>query len=433
MLIEFKVKNFLSFKDEATLSMVAAPITEHEENTFQEKKGLTLLKSAVVYGANASGKSNLFEALHFMRSFVIHSSKESQAGEDIDVIPFELSSETENELSWFEISFLENDTIFRYGFSVSSKKVTSEWLYYKPKTKEIPLFERKNDKFDIHATRFKEGIDISAKTRENTLFLSAVAQWNGKVSERLISWFKKLTIISGSQNQHKQKSIDMLKTTEHNTQVLSLLQSVGINIQELKVETRKINLDMIPPFFSESEKKELLNQELSRLVVTKKKFSKNGIEEKDPISWSIGRESEGTQKLVELSGPIFNALNSHQVLIIDEFDIQLHPLLSKALITLFHSNEINPARAQFIIATHDTNLLSKDLFRRDQIWFTEKDPFEASHLYSLIEYKLEKNAGVRKDADYAKNYIAGRYGAIPYINTDDLKALLSEGSGNGGF
>jgi uncharacterized protein len=431
MLIEFKVKNFLSFKDEAVLSMVAAPINEHTENTFSQKD-ITLLKSAVIYGANSSGKSNLFKALRFMRQFVINSSKESQAGEDINVVPFELSSDTENEPSLFEISFLENDMLFRYGFSVSRKKIMSECLFCKPTTREIRLFERKNDNFDIHPTRFKEGIDISAKTRENTLFLSAVAQWNGKISEEIIAWFKKLTIISGSQDQYEQKSIDMLKTTEHNAQVTSLLQSVGINIEELKVETKKINLDMIPPFFSDIQKKELLNQELSRLVVTKKKFSKNGIEEKAPISWHMGRESEGTQKLVNLSGPIFNALNSNQILIIDEFDIQLHPLLSKALITLFNSNEANPDRAQFIMATHDTNLLSKDLFRRDQIWFTEKDPFEASHLYSLVEYKLEKNAGVRKDADYAKNYIAGRYGAIPYINTDDLKALLSEGSGNGG-
>ncbi|MGE4170784.1 MAG: ATP/GTP-binding protein [Candidatus Margulisiibacteriota bacterium] len=430
MLVEFKLKNALSFKNEVVLSMVPAAITENEDNLLTEKKGLKLLKSAVIYGANSSGKSNLFKALKFMRGFVINSSKDTQAGEPIPIEPFKLVASTEDEPSSFEIVFIQDDILFRYGFSVNPKQVTAEWLFYKPNTREIELFNRENHTINIHPTLFKEGQGLNNKdsekprTRDNALFLSVVAQFDGELSKKVIAWFRNLRIISGlNDNNYMDFSVERLKDSIPNREkTVALLKSVGLNIDALRVvslpeDIKTAILEKMPPFI-----KKVTGTE--QLFVQKKKYNDQGIENGSVI-WSISQESEGTQKLIGLSGPIFDTLENNRVLVIDEFDTRLHPLMTKALISLFHSSKANPDKAQFVFSTHDTNLLSGELFRRDQIWFTEKDPVDSTDLYSLVAYKLDDNQKVRKDADYKKNYIAGRYGAIPYINIESLKRLLS--------
>ncbi len=436
MLIEFKVKNFLSFKEEAVLSMIASSITENKENVLPEKQGFKLLKSAVIYGANSSGKSNLFGAMYFMRWFVINSSKESQVGEKIPAEPFRLSPPTDhlgllhNAPSSFEITFIQDGIPFRYGFSTTQSEIVEEWLFYRPKTKEIRLFERKGSTINIHSSRFKEGKGLENKdqerTRANALFLSVVAQWNGALSKGVIAWFQSLAIISAKDDSgYMDASLNMLQDEQHKTRTLGLLQSMGINIDELTPKLIKGDTIKMPQNIPDELRKKVLENVFLRLQVTKKRFDQDG-KEAGSISWDFDIESEGTKKLIGLSGPIFNALDQKRVLVIDEFDTRLHALMSRALISLFHSTHTNQDSAQLIIATHDTNLLSGDLFRRDQIWFIEKDRVEASNLYSLVEYKGENGRSIRKDAEYEKNYIAGKYGAIPYINTDNLSSLLAE-------
>ncbi len=428
MLIEFKTKNFASFKNEVVLSMVASSITENETNCFRQGETLTLLKSAAIYGANSSGKSNLIKALGFMRQFVIDSSKEGQAGDLISVDPFRLSQETEEEPSSFEVTFVQQGIPFRYGFSANRSHITEEWLFYTPAVKEIALFERYANKIKIHPKKFKEGQYLNnedhetSRTRNNALFLSVVAQFDGEISKQVIEWFRMLAIISGSDDHvYRKFSGKKLLNEIHNKKVVNLLKSVGLNIESL---TYEFILD-IPP----DNLKKLLKAETKfvtdKLFVGKKKYDSYG-QEGGLVSWDVARESKGTQKIINLSGPLFDVLENSRILIVDEFDARLHPLMTKALISLFHSPETNPGKAQFIFATHDTNLLSSELFRRDQIWFTEKDQSDSTDLYSLAEYKLEGNQSVRKDASYEKNYIAGKYGAIPYINIENLKRLLAQ-------
>jgi AAA15 family ATPase/GTPase len=434
MLIEFKLKNFKSFKDEMKLSMVASSITENPSNLISKTKNPKLLKSAAIYGANSSGKSNLFDAINFMRWFVINSSKESQSGDKISVEPFKLSTITENEPSSFEVSFIHDDTQFRYGFSTTQTKITEEWLYYVLNNKEIQLFKRQNDKIGIDQEKFKEGQgldnttdhDQPKRTRENALFLSVVAQFNGEISKKIVLWFRRLTIICGlNDSDYMEDSIKMLKdSNQHKERTVSLLKSVGMNITSLEVESITFNENQIPSALPEERKNKLLSEGYDALIVTKNRFDNNKMIE-GTISWHYTRESEGTQKTIGLSGPIFRALDNNGVLIIDEFDTRLHPLMSQFFISLFHSLETNKGQAQLIFSTHDTNMLSADLFRRDQIWFIEKTHEDSSDLYSLVEYKLENNKKIRKDEDYEKNYIAGKYGAIPYINQETLKQLLS--------
>ncbi|MDM8526476.1 AAA family ATPase, partial [Desulfococcaceae bacterium HSG8] len=195
MLIEFKVGNFLSFKDVVNFSMIASP-DEAVDTTFSAVNKFQLLKSAVIYGANASGKSNLLKAVAFMRRFVFESSKESQATENINVSSFRLSTECEKEPSFFEVIFICNQRKFRYGFEVDKNEVHSEWLFFVPTRTEAKLFIREKGNIKI-GNYFKEGKGLENRTRSNALFLSVAAQFNGEISTRILTWFKSLNVISG--------------------------------------------------------------------------------------------------------------------------------------------------------------------------------------------------------------------------------------------
>ncbi len=430
MLIEFTVGNLLSFKDPVTFSMEAASISELEEsNTFEFGK-YRLLKSGVVYGANASGKSNLITAMGFMRWFIINSSKESQAEEPIDVDNFKLSTETENAPSFFEIVFICDQKKYRYGFEVDREQIHSEWLFFTPSTREARLFTRDKNGIKI-GTYFKEGIKRKEMIRANALFLSVVAQLNGSMSKNLLEWFDRFFIIEGldflndlrftmlsasqlENSDFKQKFIKYLKIGD--------LGIDGVNIR--KAQTSELLEDM-KGFFSNEiiEKMEKSNKLGKKANEYIKNISTlhNKYDDKHKIlplkvEFDLSQdESEGTQKFFGMLGPILDTLEKGSILVVDELDARFHRDITEFIVQIFHSRQTNPNNAQLIFATHNTNLLDRDLFRRDQIWFTEKDQYGATDLYSLVEYK-----NVRKDATYEKDYIAGKYGAVPFIKNFEV-------------
>ncbi|MBI4649787.1 ATP-binding protein [Candidatus Desantisbacteria bacterium] len=425
MLLQFKVGNFLSFNDPVTFSMVASSIKEHKDtNVFVEKK-INLLKSAAIYGANASGKSNLIKALSFMKRFVFISSKEMQATEKIKVINFKLSTETENKPSFFEIIFIYEDIIYKYGFEVDSDTVRKEWLFQTKAGREAKLFTRENSDFEI-GSYFNEGKGLENKTRNNALFLSVVAQFNGEFSTKIIKWFEKLKIISGLDDEgYKGFSIDKIKDLEFKNKILNFLKIADFSIEDLSLNEIKINKENLPKDMPEEFKAMLLKKEGDLISVEIQTFHKKYDLSKKFFSLEKfdldDEESEGTKKFFAISAPIINTLWKGHTLIIDELDSRLHPVLTQHIIKLFNSSDINISNAQIIFASHDTNLLNKEFLRRDQIWFTEKDKYGATNLYSLVDYKLEKNK-IRNDALYSKNYILGKYGAIPYVG--NFKSLF---------
>ncbi len=443
MLIQFTVGNYRSFKDPVTLSMVAANLkakdeTLDENNTFAATPKLRLLKSAALYGANASGKSNLVKALKFMRDFVINSARESQAGDRIPVEPFRLSTETENAPSFFEIVFLLEGVKYRYGFEVDAEKVHSEWLFYTPKTKEVELFSREDSEISYSAG-FKEGKDIDERTRKNALFLSVVSQFNGKLSLKLRERFMFLDILSGLEDRDYSLTLLRLESKYElpGPKILPLIQKMDLAINDLIVEkhtstnpdTIKLLKDLQPTktfgtfvrqktwadFARESSWEQIQDSLKKRVIKTSHtKFDAQKQAVAEVIFDLDGQESEGTKKLIASAGEFCTALWLGQTLIIDELDARLHPLITQSIIRLFNSPQNNKG-GQLIFTTHDTNLLSNNFLRRDQIWFTEKDKYGATDLYSLAEYK------VRNDASYEKNYIVGKYGAIPFIGSLDLR------------
>jgi AAA15 family ATPase/GTPase len=395
-----------------TANLVAKDKKLDENNIFAVDEELKLLKSAAIYGANASGKSNLAKALGFMRWFMINSSKETQSTEKISVERFKLSTETETKPSFFEIVFLINGKRHRYGFEATPEKVVSEWLYYVPKSRETKLFDRQLDNISVSKTYKANG--IQQKTRHNALFLSVSAQFNVKIAEKILDWLtNKVKIVSGLDDiGYRGYTVNCLRDNENKDEIIQLLKKLDLGLGDIKVKEIEINLDSLPREFPNGIQNFIHKNgrgKATSVQTIHQKFDEKGNLASTEIFDLDEQESEGTQKVFALAGPLVDTLKDGKVLIIDEFDARIHPLISRAIVELFNSNETNPYNAQLIFMTHDTNLLSNKLFRRDQIWFTEKNRYGATDLYSLAEYKI------LDDAPFESDYIKGKYGAIPYI------------------
>lgn len=406
MLVKFSVQNFLSFKDLNVMDMIAAPIYQHEENTIL-LQNLKLLKSAAVFGANASGKSNLFKAMNFAKNFILSSSKETQVNEKIPVTPFLLSTITENEPSLFEFVFIIDDIKYRYGFRLNNIAVIDEWLFSANKAKESLLFERHEQNIKIGA-KFKEGHRVIELTRKNALFLSVVAQFNGIIAETILKWFYKFNIIEGF-GIYNPVTVNYLENSDNKKEFMEILKIADFSISDLKL--LEIDKNKAPKFIQDKLSK-LKASGINLKFMPEIKTLHNKYDKNNKIVETIEfdfneNESKGTKNLFSLIGPILDTINKGGILVIDELESNLHPLVSRFLIKLFHIKNKN---AQFIFNTHDTNLLNNKYFRRDQIYFVDKNKYEQSNLYSLYDYNI------RYDRTFAKDYLEGKFKAIPFID-----------------
>ena len=428
MLIEFTVGNYRSFKEPVSLSMVASKLVSQDqqldENTiFEPPGGPRLLTSAVIYGANASGKSNLVDALDLMQLLVLDSARRAQATGGIPVEPFGLSTETVTRPSYFEIAFrTSTGTRYRYGFEADRERVHREWLYHVPTIREALLFEREGDQARLGAA-FKEGRGLAEKTRPNALFLSVVAQFNGRTAGLISNWFLDAEIISGLDDQAARlETLSIWHDPPGFTEIASFLKSLDLSIDDvrLEVDPREVARvqDAMPEYFA--SKGEHVIPGAYRVKTLHRTYDAAGQPAGSAVFDLDRQESEGTRKLFALSGPLLAALASGTPFVADEFDARLHPIMTRKLVELFNSRQTNGLGAQLIFTTQDANLLDNRLFRRDQIWFTEKDLQGATHLYSLAEFR-----GVRNDSSFGKDYIKGRYGAIPFLG--DLGRLGGNG------
>lgn len=428
MIIEFTVGNFLSFKEPKTLSLEATNITEHKDSTFKHGRN-KLLKSIVLYGANSSGKSNLIKAMSIMKMIIMTSAEKSSASK-FEIIPFLLNTSTEKEPSFFEVVFFIEKTRYRYGFEIDNKSIHGEWLFKLEDRDEIPLFIREIDGIGI-TDDFKEGEALEEKTRDNALFLSVVDQFNGETATKIISWFNSWGTISGlSHDNLSHVTFSLLDKKKSKERLLDFFKDLDLGFEQLKFRKEKFQESLLPRDIPSELLDDIINdlegKTIARITTVHKIFDKKGKQVGFRDFDLREHESSGTNKVIDISGPIFHTLLNGGVLVIDELDAKLHPLMTAAITNLFNSPEYNTNNAQLIFSTHDTNLLSYGRFRRDQIYFLEKDKYEASDLYSLIEYKEEgKDEKIRKDRSFEKDYINGRYGAIPFIG--NFEELLGNG------
>jgi hypothetical protein len=429
MLIEFSVANYRSFKNRVTFSMVAAPIKSKdksldENNVFEVRPRLNLLTSAAIYGANASGKSNFVSAMRFMREFVLSSTEETRARGRINLDPFRLSAETSGKPSRLEIVFMAAGVQYRYGFEADRERVHREWLYHVPTIREARLFEREGDEVRL-SEAFREGKGLAEKTRPNALFLSVVAQFNGRTAKIIANWFLDLEVISGLDDRWLRFMTESLfSDPQRLAEVTYFIKTLDLSIDDLRLELDQQAINRFrsefPDLFQAGEERKFPG--LYQIKTAHRTYNMIG-QPSDTVFLDLDEhESEGTRKLFALAGPLLSTLGFGSVMIADEFDARLHPLITRRLVEAFNSHESNPLHAQLVFTTQDTNLLDNSLLRRDQIWFAEKDNYGATDLYSLAEYK-----GVRNDASYEKDYIRGRYGAIPYLG--DLTAVLEGADG----
>ena len=425
MLIQFSVKNFLSFKDLTTFDMTATSKNELEENILSIEN-VKLLKSAVFYGANASGKTNFLNALSYMRDVVLFSFNKERI---LNIKPFALCEDSAKNPSSFEIVFITPDNKkYIYGFEIYNKEINKEYLFeynleankIKPKmifTRERKiLLDKKNEEIRGYHYEFnhilkKDFEEIVTKTRNNALFLNVAQQFNNEIADKIMNWFRKLIYTRTTTKYNTAKRI--YNDEKFKNMLISFLQNIDISIVDIIVEK-----EPIPDDFP----KDLIDifQNNSFIIKTKHKvYDKDGKNNKTSYTtFSLGMESVGTQKIIyNIFLPMVETLTNGGIFIVDELDCSLHPLITKLIIKKF--NSIKNTKGQLIFTTHDTNLLTSKLFRRDQIWFAEKNKKEATEIYSLADFK------VRKDASYGKDYILGKYGAIPFISSS-LEDFLYE-------
>lgn len=418
MIIEFKVSNFKSIKREQVLSFVASGIKEMPRNCVDIKnEDLKLLKTTTMYGANASGKSNLIDSIEFFRSFILKSFKESEKSDIINTIPFLLSNETNELPSSFEMSFtLNTSEIVTYGFSVSRKEVKKEYLYINDKQ----YFEREKTNF-FFIKEHKEKWEIRAELlNSNSLFLSLLASTNDDIGISIFEYIKEnIVVFSALRSLNDFKTIELMQQgAESSKKILESIKIADLGIKNLEISEKEIDetsFEKLPP-------------EIKEKAIAKKKYNiatshnlldKNGnnIGEVQITEGIKNFESIGTKQFIAMIGHVFDAMDNGKTLFIDELGAQFHPVMSRYIINMFNSQK--NTSGQLFFTTHDVTNLSSELFRRDQIWFAEKDKLMATSFYSLVDYKVN-NSKIRNDENYAKNYMQGKYGAIPFINYNNF-------------
>lgn len=415
MLVNFTCGNYRSIRDERTLSMEAASIHELEEAVCH-CQGRRYLPVAVLYGANSSGKSNVLRALVMMRQLVLGSVRLNPE-DKLDHEPFALALGSEARATTFEIQICQEGVFYRYGFAYTRESIEEEWLYrWVGDEEEEELFDREGQRLTL-SEAFPEGMGKEEALAPNRLFLSLVAQLNGRTSGQVMRWFQRCHFISGiSSDRYEEFTLSMFdKQLAGHREAMQFLKYMQLGFDDLVVREQTLTEEALdsalPPSLRTALIQELKGRTTLEALTTHQVYDETGEPVETRLFIKDEMESEGTKKVIEMSGPIFNALHKGDILVVDELDAKLHPILTRSIIKLFMTPELNTKGAQLICATHDTHLLNPELLRRDQIWFTEKDRTEATDVYSLVEFRHHPSA-----QSIEHDYINGRYGAIPFIS-----------------
>lgn len=407
MLIRFSFKNFKSFKNENCLDMEATSLKEHEYNIAKTENG-EYLKVSAIYGANASGKTNVLQAFSYMKKRILVSddSKVNTPLDEENVFSFMIN----NEPISLEVEILaKNNKIYKYGFDILKDKIISEWLYEKRINKFYEIFERTENNIKVKDNKNK--LLGLANIDERSLFLNVYTKIdkNNEDFNNVYEWFINANYLDLGDPKfenalNKRISLRIVEDEKYKSELLSFIRTFDATIDSINISPNSLE--------------ELKNTN----GVIKVELVHNFEEGKNALPLSL--ESNGTMKMFHLFDFLMDALKNGMILFIDELDAKLHPLLTRYIINLFHNSETNKGNGQLIYSTHDTVNLNKETFRRDEIWFAEKDKNGVSEIYSLSDYIIEDEDGnakkVRNDATYNKDYLTGRYGAIPVLEEFDV-------------
>lgn len=423
MLVQFTVSNYRSFRDSQTFSMVSSP-RDHslpDSLTPIDVAGLRhshLLKGAAIYGSNASGKSNLLSALEFMSDYVKDSATRKDADRGTGVRPFMLDGSSRERPSEFEITVLVDGIRYDYGFSLSLRRVVKEFLIAYPKGQPQRWFERTFDsaseRYDWKTSRTNFPLDERMKgfVRDDALLLSVAAQLNDERVKPVFGWFKnrlRTLHLSGEWALPPSTTARFIEEDDaHSVRASEMLKAADLGVSTTRIEHESVSYEKLPaelttalrtvrPDETDGENLEILSVTLGH------KCSDDEVRFLD-----LDEESAGTTRFFSLIGPWMQTLDHGLVVLVDELETSLHPLLVRELLRTMMGPE-NARGAQLVFTTHNPTLLDQSVLRRDQIWFTERDDCGVSELYPLIDYSP------RVAESLERGYLAGRYGAIPRL------------------
>jgi AAA15 family ATPase/GTPase len=391
-------------------------------NTFTPEQSDSLprlLRSTVLYGPNASGKSTLIQALQFAKEQVLNSQKESQAGDAIDVVPFKLTAASRAAVSEFEITFVERGVRYDYGFCCNRERFTEEWLIAYPLGRAQKWFHRVFDlatgkdayKFSTSFLGGRQRQTWAAQTRSNALFFSTAIQLNNEQLKPAFDWFKlRLRVFDSVHGFSPSYTLQRCGKDEDRQRVLAFMNSADLSIADIQLKETVFSADALPKGMPASIKDEFLKDMAGRRLIKPRFFHKD-VNTQEPIEFDESEESDGTLALFAFTGPWLDVIENERVLVVDELDTSLHPLLVHHLVKRLHHEG---SKAQLIFTTHDTTLLSQKLLRRDQVWLMEKDAQSATRLYPLSDFSPRDNEAVER------GYLNGRYGGIPFLKDLDF-------------
>jgi hypothetical protein len=408
MLLRFGVQNLRSIRDMQELSLVASALDDTPAGLIDcPPAGGRLLPAVVVYGANASGKSNLVTALRWMRQAVLFSQSRGEAGGEIPRQPFALDPTIRKAPTICDVDFVIDDVRYHYGIEASNHAFTREWLYSFPNGRRQMLFERKEQVFEFGRNLRGRNRVIADLTRPNSLFVAAATQNDHTELSRVSGFFRAIGVEDQS---------SMMRLNDVDPRAVEFLGEIGTGVvgtRLRKIEVNDKGREFLQGFHSLLEGTfghpvDVQSEEDGELH--KVEFAHRGHDGTE-IYFDLDDESDGTRRLLALLAPAFRVLDTASLMVVDELDASLHTQACEALLALFASPKTNPKSAQLIATTHDTNLLRSPFLRRDQVWFTEKDAEGATHLYPLTDFRT------RKGDNLERGYLQGRYGAIPFAGS----------------
>jgi hypothetical protein len=439
VLIRFRARNFRSLKEEQELSLVASSLKDSPEAvTKVQGLDLGLVRVAAIYGANASGKSNVIKALAYMSNAVQNSHRQWAPEGPIPREPFLLDPQSKLEPSSFEADLLLEGVRFHYGFTLDDREILEEWLDAYPIGKRQMWFKREQRDFTFGKKLVGDNGAIERLTRPNSLFLSAAAQNNHPQLLPVYKWFvERFGYVPRERRPAIFNTALMCRDEGVKSWVSQSLRFADMGIVDLLVREEDLTVPPPPPGLSKKEKrlaeefvttvrrfaekaKEQLNDESS---LPKKMLTVSLIHQgpnRLAVPFGLENESDGTIAFYGLLGPLVHVVGSGGTLYVNELDASLHPLLGLGVLHYFSNPKLNPHGAQIIFTTHDTNILDRASLRRDQIWFTEKDAEGGTHLYPLTDFKPRKNENLER------GYLQGRYSAVPFISSPGFLASFPE-------
>lgn len=419
MLLRFRVSNHLSIRDMQELSLIATSLRD-EERGLIERSAIAqerILPAVVIYGANASGKSNIVDAISFMRKMVLYSHSRGKPDGGVPREKFELDYVSSGNPTYCDMDFVVEDVRYHYGFETTDSAFESEWLYSYPRKRKRMLFERTESSFQFGRELKGNNKNIAQLTRTNSLFLSAAAQNGHPHLSKIYRYFKMIRILRETSIPGNLVTRRLLDESGNglDLRVIDYLSSIDTGVVDFRRKKLELadgfeNLPMeIIKLFEKYIDEPLSENVASDLNLDHIELGHRGTDG-DTFYLDLDSESAGTRRLLIVLSHMFSALDSGGLLCIDELDASLHTNAVENLLKIFCSSDVNSKGAQLIATTHDTNLMNPSILRRDQQWFTEKDQDGATHLFSLSDFRT------RKDDNFERDYREGRYGAIPSDN-----------------